>query len=84
MIIVDQQHDILSIKKVQYPSTSNRHKSYSNERYSPIGFQVGNKMFHRVSPTRGVMRIDKKVKLSPRFVDPYEIRKRNGEVAYCL
>ena len=41
-------------------------------------------MFLRVSPTDGLMRIEKKVKLCSRFVDPYEIRERNGEVAYGL
>ena len=62
----------------------NRQKSYANEWYSPIEFQVGGKVFLRVSPTKGVMRIEKKVKHSSRFVDPYEIRERNGDVAYCL
>ena len=38
----------------------------------------------RVSPTGGVKIIEKKVKLSSRFVDPYEIREHNGDVAYCL
>ena len=60
----------------------NRQKIYVNEWYSPIEFQVGGKMFLCVSQTRGVMRIKKKVKLSSRFVDRYEIRERNGDVAY--
>ena len=41
-------------------------------------------MFVRVSPTRGVIRFKKKDKLSSRFEDPYEIRKRKGDVDYCL
>ena len=84
MIIVDFQDGMLSIIKVLCPSSSNRQKSQANEWYSPIKFKVGNKAFLRVSPTIGVMRIEKKVKLKPRFVDPYEIRERNGEVSYCL
>ena len=70
--------------KVWYPRSTNRQKSYAHEWYSPIEFQVGGKVFLRVSPTRGVKRIEKKDKLSPMFVDLYEIRERNGEVAYCL
>ena len=84
MIIVDLQEVILSSIKFGYPSSTNRQKSYANEWYSPIEFQLGGKVFLRVSPTRGVLRIEKKVKLSSRFVDPYEIRERNGDVAYCL
>ena len=84
MIKVDLQKGILSSIKVWYPGSTNRKKSYANEWYSPIEFQVGGKVFLRVSPTRGVMRIEKKVKLSSRFVYPYEIPERNGDVAYCL
>ncbi len=58
--------------------------SYANESYSPIEFQVGDKVFLRASPTRGVMRTKKKVKLSTTIVESYEIRERNAEVAYCL
>ena len=74
MIIVD----------FRYPSSSNRQKSYANEWHWPIEFKVGDKVFFRVSPTRGVMRIWKKGKLSSMFVRPYEIRERIGEVAYRL
>ena len=70
--------------KVRYPSTSNRQKRYANDWYNPIEFQVGDNVFLRVLRTRGLMRIEKKVKLNPKFVDPYELRERNGEVDYCL
>lgn len=35
----------------------------------------------RVSPMKGVKRFDKKYKLSPRFIGPFEILERVGEVA---
>lgn len=41
-------------------------------------------MFLKVSPKRGVMRFGIKGKLSPRFVGPFEILERAGEVAYRL
>ncbi|XP_074289025.1 uncharacterized protein LOC141614169 [Silene latifolia] len=37
-----------------------------------------------MSPMRGVMRFRKKEKLSPKYIGPYEILDRVGEVAYCL
>ena len=47
-------------------------------------FQVGDHVFLRLSPMRGVKRFDKKGKLSPRFVRPFEILERVGQVAYRL
>ncbi|TYK24242.1 putative Retrotransposon protein [Cucumis melo var. makuwa] len=38
----------------------------------------------RAPPMKGVLRFEKKGKLSPRFVRPFEILERIGHVAYCL
>ena len=47
-------------------------------------FEVGDHVWLRVSPTRGVRRFGIKGKLSPRFIGPFEILERVGEVAYRL
>ncbi|XP_025014409.1 uncharacterized protein LOC112536073 [Ricinus communis] len=47
-------------------------------------FRVGEYMFLKVSPMRGVMQFGKKGKLAPRYVGPFEIIDRIGEVAYNL
>lgn len=47
-------------------------------------FEPGEKVLLRVSLTKGVMRLGKKGKLSPKFIGPYEILERVGEVAYRL
>ena len=41
-------------------------------------------MFLKVSPMKGVMRFGKKGKLAPRYIGPFEIRWKVGEVAYKL
>ena len=42
-------------------------KSYGNQRRRPLEFSVGDYVFLKVSPMRGVVRFGKKGKLSPRF-----------------
>jgi hypothetical protein len=50
-----------------------RQKSYADNQKRPLEFEVGNRVFSKVSPMRGVMQIGKKGKLSPRFVGPFQI-----------
>ena len=50
----------------------------------PLEFEVGDHVFLNVMPKRGVVRSDKRGKLSPRFIGPFEILERIGVVAYRL
>ena len=47
-------------------------------------FEVGEFVFLKVSPTKGVARFGKRGKLSPRYIGPYQIARRVSEVAYKL
>ena len=47
-------------------------------------FEVGDHVFLKISPGRGLMRFGKSGKLSPRFIGPFEILERIGEAAYRL
>ena len=49
-----------------------------------LEFEVGDHVSLKVNPTRGVVRLDKRGKLSPRFIGPFEILERIGIVAYRL
>ena len=53
-------------------------KSYADKRRRELVFKVGDKVFLRVSPMKGVMRFGKRGKLSPRYIGPYEILDRVG------
>ena len=53
-------------------------------RRRPLEFEVGDHVFLKVMPKWGVVRFDKRGKLSPRFIGPFEILERIGIVAYRL
>ena len=53
-------------------------------RRRPLEFEVGDHVFLKVMPKRGVVRFGKRGKLSPRFIGPFEILERVGTVAYWL
>ena len=61
-----------------------RQKSYADPKRKDVSFSVGDLVFLKVSPMKGVMRFGKKGKLAPRYIGPFEIRLRVGEVAYRL
>ncbi|GJV82640.1 putative reverse transcriptase domain-containing protein [Tanacetum coccineum] len=59
-------------------------KSYADNRQKPLEFSVGDKVLLKVSPWKDVVRFDKRSKLSPRYVGPFEVVERVGPVAYRL
>ena len=61
-----------------------RQKSYVDSRRRPLEFEVGDHVFLKVMPKRGVVRFGKRGKISPRFIRPFEILERVGTVAYRL
>ena len=61
-----------------------RQKSYADMKRKDIRYEIGEKVFLKVSPCKKVMRFGKKGKLSPRFIGPYEVIEKVGLVAYCL
>ena len=59
-------------------------KSYADVRRRPLEFEVGDYVFLKVMPKRGVVRFGKRGKLSPRFIGHFKILERIGTVAYRL
>ena len=58
-----------------------RQKSYADPKRTDVSFSVGDLVFLKVSPMKGVMRFGKKGKLAPRYIGPFKIRSKVGEVA---
>ncbi|KAL5557043.1 hypothetical protein UlMin_039279 [Ulmus minor] len=62
----------------------NRQKLYADKRRRPLEFEIGDLVFLKVAPFKGVIRFGKRGKLNPRYVGPYEVLGRVGKVAYKL
>ena len=61
-----------------------RQKSYADKRQRELTFEVGDHVYLKVSPLRGTRRFHVKGKLAPRYVGPYTIIQRFGDLAYKL
>nr|GEW10421.1 putative reverse transcriptase domain-containing protein [Tanacetum cinerariifolium] len=59
-------------------------KSYADLKRKPMEFQVGDKVMLKFSPWKGVVRFGKQGKLNPRYVGPFNVLERVGDVAYKL
>jgi hypothetical protein len=64
--------------------TQSRQKSYANHRRRELNFEAGDFIYLKVSPMRGLHRFKVRGKLTPRFIGPFKILEKRGEVAYQL
>jgi hypothetical protein len=65
-------------------AVKSRHETYANKRRQPLEFEVGNHVYLRVLPMKGVKRFGVKGKLAPRYIRPFPILEKCGIVAYKL
>jgi hypothetical protein len=64
--------------------TQSRQMSYANHRRRELSFKVGDFVYLKVSPMRGLHHFKVRGKLTPRFIGPFKILEKRGEVAYQL
>jgi len=62
----------------------NRQKSYADTRRKELTFEDNDFVYLKVAPIRGTRRFQIKGKLAPRYIGPYRILNRIGNVAYRL
>ncbi|GJU55688.1 putative reverse transcriptase domain-containing protein [Tanacetum coccineum] len=82
-LIQETTERIVQIKQ-RMQAARDRQKSYADLKRKPMEFQVGDKVMLKVSPWKGVVRFGKRGKLNPRYVGPFKVLGKVGEVAYKL
>ena len=74
----------VSVIQSHLKAAQNHQKTYADKRRRPLQFEVGDHVYLKVSPMRGVHRFGVGGKLAPRYVGPYKVLERCGPVAYRL
>ncbi|KAL4018231.1 hypothetical protein IC575_021821 [Cucumis melo] len=82
--LVQVMSDNIKLIRENLKIAQDRMKSYADKRRRDLKFQIGEQVFLKLSPWRGVLRFGRKGKLSPRYTDPYQIIERVGPTAYRL
>jgi hypothetical protein len=82
-ILLEAEENIKMVRE-NLKIAQSRQRSYADTRRRELSFKVGDFVYLKVSPIGGVRRFGVKGKLAPRYVGPYQILARRGEVAYQL
>jgi hypothetical protein len=82
--LVVEAEDKVKVIQANLKTAQSRQKNYVDQRRKPLQFQIGDFVYLRVSPTKGVQRFGINGKLDPRYVGPFEILEVCGPVAYRI
>ncbi|GJR53026.1 putative nucleotidyltransferase, ribonuclease H [Tanacetum coccineum] len=82
--LIEVTNEKVVIAKEKLKEARSRQKSYVDHHRRELEFNLGDRVFLKVSPCRGVRCFGIKGKLSPRFIGPFEILDRIGKVSYRL
>ncbi|KAK6142451.1 hypothetical protein DH2020_022799 [Rehmannia glutinosa] len=82
--LIEQTVEKISEIQDKIKVAQDRQKSYVDKRRKDIQFEVGNRCGFESGSNEGIIRFGKKGKLQPRYIGPFEILERVGDLAYRL
>jgi hypothetical protein len=82
-IFLEVEENIKMVRK-NLKIAQSRQWSYADTRIRELNFEVGDYVYLKVSPIKGVWRFGVKGKLAPRYVGLYQILAKCGQVPYQL
>jgi hypothetical protein len=82
--IVDEAKAMVRHIQDNLKATKSCQERYANKRHRPLQFEVGDHVYMKVSPMKGVKRFGVKGKQLPRYIGPFPILEKCGNVAYKL
>ncbi|GKB49953.1 putative reverse transcriptase domain-containing protein [Tanacetum coccineum] len=78
-IVQETTKKIIQIKQ-RMQAARDRQKNYVDLKRKTMEFQVGDKVMLKVSPWKGVVYFGKRGKLNPRYVRPFKVLEKVGEL----
>ncbi|WVZ80271.1 hypothetical protein U9M48_027762 [Paspalum notatum var. saurae] len=82
--IIQDAEQQLHIIQENLRVVQSRQRSYADVCKRDLSFKVDDHVYLKVSPMRGIRRFNMKGKLAPRYIGPFKILEKKGEVAYRL
>jgi hypothetical protein len=82
-IIVEAEATVCRIQE-NLKAAKLRQESYANKRCRPLQFKVGDRVYLKISPMKGMKIFGVKEKLSPHYIGPFTILEKCGKVTYKL
>jgi hypothetical protein len=71
----------VQIVRENLKTTKSRQKSCADSRRRELTFEVGDFVYLKVSPMRGMRRFKVKGKLSPHYIGPFKILERRSSIS---
>jgi hypothetical protein len=82
--IIQEAEEQVQMIRENLRTAQSRQKSYADTQRRQLEFKEGDHVYLKGSPIQDMRRFKVEGKLSPRFIGPFKILKRVGEVAYQL
>ncbi|XP_075475677.1 uncharacterized protein LOC142509323 [Primulina tabacum] len=80
--LIKQTTELVVKIRERMKTIKSQQKSYANKLQRELEFAVGDHVFVKVAPMKGVTRFGKRGKLSSRFIVLFEILEKIGKLAY--
>ncbi|XP_020426542.1 uncharacterized protein LOC109950819 [Prunus persica] len=81
---IERTKEQVKLIRERLKTAQDRQKSYADNKRRDLQFEVGDWVFLKLLPWKGIVRFGRRGKLSPRYIGPYENVECVGPVAYRL
>ena len=82
--MIQEAEEQVRIIRENLKTTQSRQKSQYDRHHKDMTYEIGDQAYLRVTPLKGTHRFGIKGKLAPRYIGPFRILAKRGEVAYQL